>query len=132
VSGDAPNIPVTGIAASSAVGSVTVVEGAGADVNVTGISSSTSTNDVSVSADSSVSLTGLESTSAVDSVTATGVASVPVTGLQATGIVNGLILNETVYIQHRPPRVGAEVFGVQALGVNQLALMSRQQVMLEM
>jgi hypothetical protein len=79
---------VTGVSATSAVG--TVVVNANAGVPVTGLSSSSSIGDLTVTADANVSPTGVLATGAVGTATVEADANVPETGLQATGNVGSV------------------------------------------
>ena len=76
------NVPATGLQATGNVGSVTV--SADANVAVTGEAGTTGLGSVTVVADANVAVTGVSSTGQVGSVTVTADANAPVTGLQGT------------------------------------------------
>jgi len=54
------DVPVTGLEATSAVGTVTVIEGTGIDVPVTGVAATSAVGSVTVTADATVFPTGVE------------------------------------------------------------------------
>lgn len=84
------NVPELPAALTTSVGSVTISEGSGVAVNVTGVSATSAVGDVTLATDQNVSPTGVSATGGVGSITATGVSRVEVTGVAATGEVNSL------------------------------------------
>lgn len=83
-------VPAPVPAVTGGVGSVTVSEGTGVAVNVTGVSSTPAVGTTTVTTDQNVPQSGLSATGVVGTVDATGVSRVEVTGVSATGEVNSL------------------------------------------
>ena len=65
----APTVPVTGVEATGAVGTVTVIEGAALTVPVTGVEATTAVGAVDTTADANVPVTGVFATGSVGTVT---------------------------------------------------------------
>jgi hypothetical protein len=86
------DVPVTGVAATGAVGQVLVPQDA--NVPVTGVEATGAVGTVTVVADvpTNVPVTGVEATGAVGTVTVVADANVPVTGVEATGAVGTVIV----------------------------------------
>lgn len=86
----AANVPTTGIAATTGVGSVTV--SADANTSVTGQAGTSAVGSVTVAAAANVAVTGEAATSAVGSVTVTADANAPATGIAATTAVGSVVV----------------------------------------
>jgi|DEB0MinimDraft_6_1074348.scaffolds.fasta_scaffold05856_6 hypothetical protein len=99
------NVFPTGLEATGAVGTVTV--DAEANVPVTGLEATGSVGGVTVTADANINVTGLEATGEVGSATVVGEANVTVTGVEATGAVGTV----TVDTETNAPVTGLEATG---------------------
>ena len=107
--GSGVTVSATGVAGTGAVGSVTITQGTGVTIAVTGVAATGAVGSVVVQLPKTVSVTGVSGTSAIGSVTVTegtGV-SVSATGVSATGSV-GSVSVET--------GVGVNVTGESATG----------------
>ena len=88
------SVPVTGVSATGAVGSVTVATVASVSVPVTGVQATGQIASVTAIGRTPVSVpvTGVEATGVVDSVSAAGRANVSTTGVAAAGSVNAVTI----------------------------------------
>lgn len=78
------NATVTGVQASSAVGTVTASAGAGATATLTGVQSTGQVGTLTATASAVATLTGVQSTSSVGTISASGAAQASIASVQAT------------------------------------------------